>query len=215
MPTPVEIFAGACGALTSRSGEAGWGRERIVIALPPTVAGYPGHHYGGPGDWHIELTGPGTADLFIQRDDTLFGGAPLGRQSYFVDGTYEDYEDNGRPLETDPGRGPFTRLDTINSFGLSDQAVVVGAKDTSGRPALYSGLGQPNPGLGLPGGGIREPDEYEVADDSRVHEGVLATGTFSGSTVLVSGTSMAAPRICRLKVERYLKRDWGPARIDL
>jgi hypothetical protein len=193
----------------------GLGRERIVVALPPTVADYPGQHYGPPGDWHIELTGPGKADLFIQRDDTLFGGAARGRQSYFVDGSYSDYEDNGRPIEKDKGSGRVTRLGTISSFALSDQAVVVGATDGTGRPAPYSGLGQPR-------SGIREPDEYQVADDSRVHEGILAAGTFSGSTVAISGTSVAAPKACRRKVEALLAplklppgaRDGRPARID-
>ena len=178
------------------------GRERIVVALPPTVADYPDQDYGPPGDWRIELEGlkgRDQADLFIQRDDTLFGGAARGRQSYFVDGIYADHEDNGRPFELDDGSGLVTRLGTITSFALSDQAVVVGATDGTGRLMPYSGVGQESRR-------IREPDEHEVADDSRVHEGILAAGTFSGSTVVISGTSMAAPKACRRRVEEELAR---------
>src|SRR3982751_1460210 len=48
-----------------------------------------------------------------------------------------------------------------------------------------------------PGGPPRSPDALIVSEDSRVHWGVLAAGSRSGSVVAMGGTSVAAPRAAR------------------
>ena len=45
---------------------------------------------------------------------------------------------------------------------------------------------------------MRAPDAMAVSEDSRVHRGVLAAGSRSGSVVAMSGTSVAAPQIARI-----------------
>ena len=42
------------------------------------------------------------------------------------------------------------------------------------------------------------PDAACVSDDSRIHSGILGPGSHSGSTVLLSGTSVAVPQVVRL-----------------
>jgi hypothetical protein len=44
---------------------------------------------------------------------------------------------------------------------------------------------------------FRKPDAALVSDDSKVHEGVIAAGSRSGSMVAINGTSVAAPQLTR------------------
>jgi hypothetical protein len=79
----------------------------------------------------------------------------------------------------------------------SDHVIVVGAAEASEAlapsdyppPADYTSSG---PTKGRPG-----PDCSAFADEGDALWGVLAAGTFSGSAVKLSGTSVAAPQIVR------------------
>ncbi len=94
---------------TSSEGEPERGRERIIVAVPPTVADTPDQEFIPSGDWRLSLSldapGPCEVDLHVQRDDTPVGYRLRGRQSHFVDPSYEEYTDAGRSIEDDDGQG--------------------------------------------------------------------------------------------------------------
>lgn len=178
--------------------KAGRSREQIVIAVAPTEV----HHAAEPcapaGLWtikirNIALPGDSVVDLRIQRDDSLMGQRPTGRQSNFEDHSYALFEEPSGRLRNDSraGAGPVTRRGTFNSYATGLLPVVVGGYVRSnGAPAIYSGSGPTT--SGKPG-----PTLSAVADDSPVVSGVPAAGTYSGSVLRQNGTSVAAPAVAR------------------
>ena len=87
------------------------------------------------------------------------------------------------------------RAGMISGIATGEKTIVVGGylrKELSLR--LFGGR------TNRPGGredakpGLRKPDAAMVSDDSKVHLGVLAAGSRSGSVVAMRGTSVAAPR---------------------
>src|SRR5262249_14598692 len=46
------------------------------------------------------------------------------------------------------------------------------------------------------------PDAMAVSEDSVIHQGLLAAGTSSSSTIAMDGTSVAAPQITRWSADR-------------
>jgi hypothetical protein len=188
------------------------GRERIVLALLPTVAEAPGQACVPAGDWTIRIWGKegAEADLHVQRDDTALGYRLRGRQSYFVDGSYEVFDDAGRWEEEDDGKGLVTRKGTLNAMVSRSPIRMIGAYSELEVKALrYSGLGYTEKEVKAafdrgrtkwPG-----PDTHRPAAASRVHEGVLVAGTLSGSRAIRNGTSFAAPADVRATV-----RAWDP-----
>jgi hypothetical protein len=183
------------------------GRERIVLALLPTVADAPGLPSVPAGDWTIRIKGPkgAEADLHVQRDDTPLGYRLRGRQSYFDDGSYEVFDEAGRWLEEDDGQGLVTRRGTLNAIVSLSPIRMIGASSTLElRPMRYSGLGDP----AEKGAGRRRPgpNTHRPAAASRVHEGVRVAGTLSGSAALRSGTSFAAPLDTRVKAR--MPQNW-------
>ena len=141
-----------------------------------------------------------TAHVYVQRDDTPFGYPRRGRQSYL---------DHAGAYERDPQTGdyrlqkegcPIIYAETLSSIATcpmtsGDHVIVVGAAEASEAlppsdyppPADYTSSG---PTKGRPG-----PDCSAFADEGDALWGVLAAGTFSGSAVKLSGTSVAAPQI--------------------
>ena len=187
--------------------QTGPGRERIVVVAPPTAAdsSAPGVIYGPAGDWRLRLHDVAglervSADLYVQRDDTLFGGRQRGRQSYFVDDAYQDYDAAGRPMLSDHVESGVTRQGTLNAYALNRQAQLVGAAEREAFHEMqYSGAG-PTPAQA-------GPDYLAVVDESPVHWGTIVAGTFSGSKVLMTGTSLAAPRVARALTQEMRTTD--------
>jgi hypothetical protein len=183
---------------------AGPGRQRIVVSVNPTVADWLGQQPAPAGDWGVEIVGAAVpVDLRIQRDDSLAGYRQRGRQSYFVDSTYAEYDTAGRPIATDGGAGLVTRLQTVNQLVAANLPHVhvisaharlwewpaPGGAPTRGvGEMIYSGQGAPTRNVI----GVRE-----IADATLVHRGLATAGTLSGAAARVSGTSMAAPWAAR------------------
>jgi hypothetical protein len=200
------------------------GRQRIVVATHPTLPDRPGGTTSPPGDWTLALHPAAgetlRADLCVQRDDTPFGYRNRGRQSYFDDPRYEDFDATGRLIAGDDGASPITRSGTMNAYTCGWQAYVIGAACRLGgwpppgsggiwrgaAEALYSGKG-PTPRR-------LDADQLRPSDETRVHRGVRTAGTYSGSTVVMSGTSLAAPAAARAFAESLLAGRPAPRRAE-
>jgi hypothetical protein len=199
-------------------------RTRLTIMLQPTAQPDPNvpiPQLAPAGTWQIELhnTGGLTAapkdmvHAWVQRDDQIYGFPLRGRQSFLDDANYVRFDNAGRDEERDTVVTPAVavrRESTINSMATGTKAIVMGGYLKKEKlPAKYSAAGArtgmpvlpspppvplPNPSfLTTP----RWPDAMAVSEDSRVHTGVLAAGTHSGSIVALGGTSVAAPQVAR------------------
>jgi hypothetical protein len=149
------------------------------------------------GTWRVQLTHTGglaASDMvhaWVRRDDQAYGFPLRGRQSFFDDPRYRRFDHAGRDLELDLGPSPVRREGTINSMATGASTIVIGAMLGKERlPAKYSSAGA----LVLP---PRDPDAMTVAEDSRVHTGVLAAASRSGARIAMGGTSVAAPQVAR------------------
>jgi hypothetical protein len=175
-------------------------RERILLAINPTVRTDDGRDLAPAGRWKLSIRNlterPITAHIYVQRDDTPFGYPRRGRQSYLDHaGAYERDDKTGDYRFQKPGC-PIIYQETLSAIATSptdkpDHTIVVGAAEASEScpPADYTSSG---PTESRPG-----PDCSAIADDGDAHWGRLAAGTFSGSVVAMRGTSVAAPQIVR------------------
>jgi hypothetical protein len=199
-------------------------RTRFTIMLQPTAQPDPNvpiAQLAPAGTWQIELrnTGGLTATpkdmvhAWVQRDDQVYGFPLRGRQSFLDDPAYIRFDNAGRDEERDiavTSPTPVRRESTINSIATGQKAIVMGGYLNKEKlPAKYSAAGArtgmpvlpspppvplPNPTfLTTP----RWADAMAVSEDSRVHTGVLAAGSHSGSIVALGGTSVAAPQVAR------------------
>jgi len=189
-----------------RIGDGKDARERILLAINPTVRNDECRQIAPSGRWKVSLRNLTrkliTAHVYVQRDDTPFGYPRRGRQSYL---------DHAGAYDRDPQTGDY-RLqekgshiiytDTLSSIATcpmtsGDHVIVVGAAEASEAlppsdyppSADYTSSG--------PTKGRAGPDCSAFADEGDALWGVLAAGTFSGSAVKFSGTSVAAPQIVR------------------
>ncbi len=207
-------------------------RGRFLIALRPTRRTEQLSEPVAPaGLWRIHLVNLGLATddivhAWIGRDDTPLGFPIRGRQSYFDHADYEVYDDNGRYVETVDPSCPVKRAGTISGIATAEETVVIGGyyrkpiyrvEDglETDRLAEYSAGGPTNDAPNR-----SDPDTIAVSEDSRVHRGVLAAGTQSGSTVSLNATSVAAPQVTRLiatemaqgnSVDRSVVQSWADA----
>ena len=185
-------------------------RERVVIAIRSTESDG-GEPRAPSGLWEIRMRSTGLApgervDVRIQRDDSLMGQKRTGRQSYFDHPDYVRFEEPTGRLRSDccyllddceKERGPVSRCGTFNAYATAYEPLVVGGyRRADGIPASYTGSGPTT--SGKPG-----PEISAVTEDSPSHRGVLAAGTYSGSTVVQNGTSVAAPAITRVLAECF------------
>ena len=165
------------------------------------------------GLWTISLHRTGLPqqdpiEAWVQRDDLLYGYPRRGRQAYFDDPCYLRYDKQGRPLYDDPppptvaNPSYVERNGMINGIGTGRSPVVAGGFVAKTLQADTFSTGGP---CGGPYGGPRtedSPDLLMPSDDSRVHNGILAAGSRSGSVVALSGTSMSCAQLTRLCADR-------------
>lgn len=169
----------------------------ILVVLAATAG--PGPARASAGLWQIELDYAGAAHsvelhAWIERDATLPGRPPRGRQSAFV-------EAQGIALRAD---GSF------NSIANGQYTIVVGGYVAdSGAVASYSGSG---PTRGQRSG----PSLLAPSDESMALPGLRAAGTAEADTVRIRGTSVAAPQVTR-EIARLLalRADPGPPRMSV
>ncbi|MEM7721380.1 MAG: hypothetical protein AAF376_03305 [Pseudomonadota bacterium] len=182
-------------------------RGVMTLSLQPTFSiDTPTRALAPSGHWKIEvakvdITGDQAVEVWISRDETLPGFAPLGRQAYFDNPCYERFDAEGAPLPVDPPGSdcPVRRAGTLSGFADgSSPMVVAGLVQSTGELAAYSSSGPITPTRGDTTATRPGPDAAARSDDSDVLSGVISAGSASGSMVRLNGTSVAAPRVTRL-----------------
>ena len=188
-------------------------RGKFVVIVQPTTTLGPVRAIAPAGTWRIDLKNDhlGTNDIvkvWIERDERVYGYPLRGRQSFFDHESYRRFNDGGREVEEDPPGCVIRRAGLISASATGGHPVVVGgilrremvaAKYSAGGPVTPPGsASSPDP---------YRPDAMLVSEDSRVHRGVLAAGTRSGSVVAMGGTSVAAPRITRWIADQLAQRN--------
>lgn len=165
----------------------------------------------------------------VQVDQEPSPMSNINRRSYFDDEnyrthlpsgrlidsySYSDDEHNmaGRGINLEPANvfGPVQRKGTQNSLaGYEDILLIAGHRQSDGRPADFSATMFPGKrGLGQ---GIAKsiPDASFPVDASPSQTGVRATGSKSGSSGTMRGTSFAAPQATRWVVDQLRKAQQG------
>jgi hypothetical protein len=196
-------------------------RECITIAIRATADDGAPEPVVPAGLWHIDiepatLPAPLDIDLHVNRDDVGIFGRGKGRQSYFDDRDYprvdlvRDYQ-RGKPVGTRraadseqprPDAHPLVRPQgTLNAYGFGEGTLLVaGYRASDNTPAAYSASGaayMPRRSKGPGGRPLVGPDLAAVSDASPSLPGIPGSGTYSGSTVRLNGTSVAAPQAVR------------------
>ncbi len=180
-----------------------------LLAAAPTEP-QPGLPVAPAGRWALAFGatdgGPIPMRVEVQRGDTPRGYRLDGRQSYL------DHPDaHAWDHETKDYRGlgagcPISRQATHSSFVTARSRrtlCVAGSVGAGLAPARYSAEGAPwtRP----------EPSLAALSDDGYGAVGILAAGTFSGGTQVLSGTSAAAPQITRALAAHYAANGAVPA----
>jgi hypothetical protein len=224
----------------------GGSQECVTIAIRPTADDGDPEPVVPAGLWRIKMRAKGgltkelNIDLRVHRDDAGMYTRGKGRQSYFYDPIYEEFDpelDRSARDERDEsdepspqarvtaGGGPSARhgggggrrrrrrsvvrtQGTLNAYGFGAGTLLVGGyRHSDGAPAAYSAARAENGrGAGPRRTGTRagtSGDNPEltmiaaVTEESPALQGILATGTYSGSVAILNGTSVAAPLAVR------------------
>jgi hypothetical protein len=208
LSTPAGDYAWAYWALHSPSD-----RSWFMVVVQSTAhrdPATPVAQLAPAGIWKVELTHTGglaaaprdVVHAWIRRDDQVYGFPLRGRQSYLDHADYTRFDHAGRDEQADDPASLVRRESTINSMATGGTAIVMGGYLGKERlPAKYSAAGAVPPQIRPPPPPDltpRWPDAMAVSEDSRVHAGVLAAGSYSGSVIAMGGTSVAAPQIARM-----------------
>lgn len=212
--------------------EAGF--TRVTFALMPTLNHQSPDLIAPAGGYKVEVKNLDETKLDnvrfeSQRDDTPTNFPRYGRQAYLDHPTLtqldtetlqynissSDQRQYNTKLKVGRGfRGPLSRKGTLSPYATSssDHIYVVGAaygfseRFKESRATLYtSEAGK---------GAKAVPKCAAIGDDAISHPGVLASGTYSGSTTALGGTSVAAPQITRMRVDElsnHAAKDGNPA----
>lgn len=192
-------------------------RAVFVVMVQPTAHPDPDaplSQLAPAGTWTIDLTctdGSLTCGqlihAWVRRDDRIHGYRLRGRQSHLQDDEYVRFDDAGRDKEIDDPHSLVKREYTLNSMATSKEPIVIGgylgkerlaAKYSAGGTVDLTSTPLPAPPKPQDRTPMRWSDAMAVSEDSRVHRGVLAAGSRSGSVVAMGGTSVAAPQIARI-----------------
>jgi len=175
------------------------GTPRVTIALAPTRRPTTDKGlWAESGSWNVRVirhaTAPVSVLLQVQRDDTAAGFAFGGRQSVLDHPNGYELDPRTQNFELPDGGPGLTRKGT-NSAMMA-----------KGGPAIHL-VGSVEPHSYGTAGQVRPTRESPASDDWSTHStvsedgfgspGVLASGTFSDTTVLVDGTSVAAAKLTR------------------
>jgi hypothetical protein len=205
-----------CGLIVPHRSALGARGICALLALAPTFA-WDAHTATAPfGVWQVRVinqsrTSTWPFDAYIERDDVALGQHTGARQSYFEDARY-DTSGNLHSFVDDPANPtPIRRSGTFNSLSTGQRTISVGGTRRMFDPGLgalsrfarYSPQ-KPDPDAGRPQrpGVKKVPDTLQPSDDNAVLWGVLGTGSLSGSTVRLAGTSSSAPQEARERLNR-------------
>lgn len=176
----------------------------ILIAVAPTSSKQADRVLANAGIWKIKLTAsPGAAvkliHAWIERDDAVHGQPRRGRQSYFIDPSYQM---PGR-TPTQPGdnaQSLVKRRGSINTIATGvDTMVVGGFVGESLRCAPYTGSGPTRSRKRI------GPELLYRCEESPALYGERAAANGDADTVRANGTSVAAPQFARQIAEWFKK----------
>lgn len=183
-----------------------------LLALAPTFA-FSGKVATSPaGIWRVTVTNtgasPATVDAYIERDDVALGQRTGARQSHLEDELYDtsgnphSFEDVPVPTSQQLAATLIRRSGTFNSIATGKHTTTVGGMRLVGQGWAQWSLYSPrraDPDAERPQreGVVRIPDRMTIGDENTVLLGLSASGTFSGSTVRLVGTSGCAPLVAR------------------
>jgi hypothetical protein len=181
IPVPIEP-RGECGAKIRPTEDDG-----VPVPVAPS------------GEWGVKIEALHLAetaeiDLHIHRDDAGLFARGKGRQSYFDQQDYEQFDPISGRANSDERvstKSPVILKRTLSAYACGDATLVVGGyRHSDGEPAPYSSSG--------PTRSVRVgPDLATVTEESPALPGILGTGTTSGSVAILNGTSVAAPLVTR------------------
>ncbi|WP_300037708.1 hypothetical protein [uncultured Roseobacter sp.] len=173
----------------------------LTLALDATDPGRDMRPVSPPGTWGVTVncntTTPYRIDAWVLRDDVPGGFADTGRQSYLTDTAHRRRDHTGRLIVEDAPDSAtvIRRAGTLNAAATAtDQTrrYSVGSRAGLGAdapPAEYSATALDSTSERI--------DADAPGDRSPVRGGIPAAGSRSGSRVLISGTSVAAPQLVR------------------
>jgi hypothetical protein len=191
-------------AEVSYSVPAAGSRGRFTLVTQPTAAYRTNALLAPAGVWTLKLENKGLSPdefvhAWVERDDTPPGYPRRGRQSHFDESIYKRFDHGGREIEADDDpRCVVLRAGLINSIATGEMTVVTAGmlrKEMVAAP--YSAGGPVLARCDTTTVDSYRPDAATVSDDSRVHRGILAAASRSGSVVAMGGTSVAAPQLTR------------------
>lgn len=187
------------------------GQALLHIALAPTIAPQ-GGAVSAPGLWRLDLTTAKTEPVRVvarvQRDDTPFGHAASGRQSWLdhPEGWTWDTTSRSYTAPQPAAEGvtpcPITREGTAVSYASINRPEVwmVGSVRKEQTPSVFSSEGADY--LFRPGESAG-PDIVAVGEAGGFAGGILASAILTGSKARLGGTSMAAPAVARRLIEYF------------
>lgn len=181
--------------------EGGPARPNLLLACNPTATFEDDLGTAPAGPWRIAVANRTGAELdvrlYVERDDTPYAHYPRGRQSIFNHpAALTRHPETGSHDALGPG--PVTHLGSLSGISGADGAILVGAAlpgNDALAPAPYTSSGPTETKAG--------PDFSVEADRSKISRGIYAAGTLSGTTLRLSGTSVAAPQATRLIAELF------------
>lgn len=175
-----------------------YGQRSVLLAVGLTQARDVANRQSAPvGPWKIRFTTSAKATpvpvrAMVQRDDTLSGFTQGGRQSFFDHpNSYEWSMRTGSYQELQAG-GPVKKNGTLSALSGASAVDVIGSAARSNdctaiEASWYTAAGP------IPFGGPAKPMQSVLVDEGHLTPGKYATGVLSGSSALLSGTSVAAP----------------------
>lgn len=185
-----------CLVVFCRQTSRGQASTMILVAIAPTASRDPAMAIASSGAWRLLLSNAtaqtAVIDAYVGRNDANLGGRLAIRQCYFVDQRH----DAGRqptPVDdmTDPPQAQVRRRGTISGIATGAHVdVVAGYRLSDGGHPAYSSAG---PTRGPRSG----PTGAATSDRSVALPGVPAAGTRSAVSVVLVGTSAAAPQWAR------------------
>jgi hypothetical protein len=204
-----------CGLIVPRRSALGANGTCALLALAPTFAWDARTATAPFGVWQVRVVNQSQKtwpfDAYIERDDVPLGQHTGARQSYFEDADYDTSGNLGSFVDDPANPTPIRRSGTFNSLSTGQRTISVGGT----RRVFDPGLGalsrfaryspqKPDPDAGRPQrpGVKKVPDTLQPSDDNAALWGVLGTGSLSGSTARLAGTSSSAPQEARRRTNR-------------
>jgi len=173
---------------------------RVLVVVNPTRGTDPDDHPPGPpgphGRWHFKIevaAGTGPVHAYVARADHNMGARRRAKASYLSDGPLMRARFAAPACrDKDVPCSVIRRTGTLNGMATGTATwTAAGYVNSSGAPARYSSAG---PTLDP---SVLKPDFACVTDRSPACAGLRATGSRTGTTAVLVGTSTAAPQLAR------------------